>query len=48
MPTPAALRITNIAERIKARRLELGLTQSDLVGGEYTHGFISQIENGQV
>ncbi|HHW10783.1 MAG TPA: tetratricopeptide repeat protein [Firmicutes bacterium] len=37
---------TLLAKRIKNRRLELGLTQRDLAGNDFTRGFISQIENG--
>lgn len=46
--TPAAQRTRHVGERIKARRLELGITQSELAGDEYTRGFISQVENGLI
>lgn len=39
---------TTLARRIKARRLELGLTQREVAGNEFTRGFISQIENGLI
>ncbi|MFC9541403.1 tetratricopeptide repeat protein [Lysinibacillus sp. NPDC056959] len=36
----------DIGHKIKLRRKELGLRQSDLAEPEFTRGFISQIENG--
>lgn len=35
-----------VGRRIRARRRDLGLTQTDLAGPEYTKSFISQIEGG--
>jgi tetratricopeptide (TPR) repeat protein len=39
---------TTLARRIKARRLELGLTQREVAGDDFTRGFISQVENGLI
>lgn len=39
---------TTLARRIKARRLELGLTQREVAGEDFTRGFISQVENGLI
>jgi tetratricopeptide (TPR) repeat protein len=39
--------ISLLGERIRTRRKELGLTQSQLGGGELTKGFISLIETGR-
>lgn len=46
MPRRASQRISYIGQRIRARRRELGMSQLDLAGEQYTRGFISQIENG--
>jgi tetratricopeptide (TPR) repeat protein len=35
-----------LAKRIKERRLQLGLTQREVAGDDFTRGFISQVENG--
>ena len=35
-----------VGRRIRARRRDLGLTQTDLAGPEYTKSFISQLEGG--
>ncbi|MDR7544558.1 MAG: helix-turn-helix transcriptional regulator [Armatimonadota bacterium] len=35
-----------MGQRIRQRRRELGLTQADLAGAEYTKSFISQLEGG--
>lgn len=37
-----------LGERIRAARKEAGLTQQALAGGDFTPGFISQLENGVV
>ncbi|HLW46261.1 MAG TPA: tetratricopeptide repeat protein [bacterium] len=39
--------MSSLGERIRARRKELGLTQSQLGGAELTKGFISLIEKGR-
>lgn len=39
---------TALARRVKARRLELGLTQREVAGEDFTRGFISQVENGLI
>ncbi len=38
--------LEKLGERIRARRLQLGLTQSELVGGDVTRNMLSRIENG--
>ncbi len=39
--------MSSLGERIRARRKELGLTQSQLGGGTLTKGFISLVEKGR-
>lgn len=39
--------LNRIGARIRQRRKELGLTQQELAGTEYTKSFISQLEQGR-
>jgi len=39
--------MASLGEKIRARRKELGLTQSQLGGTELTKGFISLVEKGR-
>lgn len=39
--------LKRIGSRIRQRRKELGITQEELAGSEYTKSFISQVEKGQ-
>lgn len=39
--------LRRIGARVRERRKELGLTQEELAGSEYTKSFISQVEKGQ-
>ena len=41
------LQMSLLGQRIRSRRKELGLTQSQLGGEELTKGFISLIERGR-
>lgn len=37
---------STLANRIRTRRRELGMTQNELAGNFFTRGFVSQVENG--
>lgn len=39
--------LIRIGSRIRRRRRELGLTQAELAGGQFTKSFISQEEQGK-
>lgn len=45
---PKAQIIRSIAVRVKAARLEKGLTQQEVAEPHLTRGFISQVENGLI
>jgi hypothetical protein len=41
---PMAERRMTLGEKVRALRLQLGMTQAELAGEEFTKSFISQIE----
>lgn len=51
-PAPMSAQYRNLLQRIAARihqrRRELGMSQEELAGDEYTKSFVSQIEKGTV